>query len=121
MLALRQPIRSLLLAACVLVLAAAAPMAAHAQGKLEAQYTVTLAGIPIGKGNWVIDINDTHYKAAASGITTGLMLEGVERSNSHYKVQTMMVTGATGERQIITSHLPIGRLAEAGRGAGDVA
>jgi hypothetical protein len=57
----------------VLVLAAAAPMAAHAQGKLEAQYTVTLAGIPIGKGNWVIDITDTHYKAAASGITTGLM------------------------------------------------
>lgn len=73
MLALRQPIRCLLLAAGVLVLAAAAPMAAHAQGKLEAQYTVTLAGIPIGKGNWVIDINDTHYKAAASGITTGLM------------------------------------------------
>ena len=57
----------------------------------------------------------------ATGITTGLMLEGVERSNSHYKVQTMMVTGATGERQIITSHLPIARLAEAGRGARDVA
>jgi Protein of unknown function (DUF3108) len=47
--------------------------AADAQGKLEAHYTVTLAGIPIGKGDWIIDISDTHYKAAASGATTGLV------------------------------------------------
>ena len=37
----------------------------------------------------------------ATGITTGLMLEGVERTRTHYKVQTMMITGATGERQIL--------------------
>ena len=42
----------------------------------------------------------------ATGITTGLMLEGVERSRTHYKVQTMMITGATGERQIMTSYHP---------------
>jgi fructose-1,6-bisphosphatase II len=47
----------------------------------------------------------------ATGITTGLMLEGVERSKSHYKVQTMMITGATGERQIMTSFVPTERLA----------
>lgn len=47
----------------------------------------------------------------ATGITTGLMLEGVERSRSHYKVQTMMITGATGERQIMTSYMPIERMA----------
>ncbi len=47
----------------------------------------------------------------ATGITTGLMLEGVERSKSHYKVQTMMITGATGERQIMTSYVPTDRLA----------
>ena len=47
----------------------------------------------------------------ATGITTGLMLEGVERRKSHYKVQTMMITGATGERQILTSYLPKDRLA----------
>ncbi len=47
----------------------------------------------------------------ATGITTGLMLEGVERSKSHYKVQTMMITGATGERQILTSYMPIERMA----------
>jgi fructose-1,6-bisphosphatase II len=46
----------------------------------------------------------------ATGITTGLMVEGVERTATHYKVQTMMVTGATGERQILTSHLPLARL-----------
>jgi fructose-1,6-bisphosphatase II len=47
----------------------------------------------------------------ATGITTGLMLEGVERSKSHYKVQTMMITGANGERQILTTYMPIERLA----------
>jgi len=47
----------------------------------------------------------------ATGITTGLMLEGVERSKTHYKVQTMMITGATGERQIMTSYVPTDRLA----------
>ena len=57
----------------------------------------------------------------ATGITTGLMLDGVERSKTHYKVQTMMVTGATGERQIITSYLPLERLAQASVKTRDVA
>ena len=52
-------------------LAAAAP--ASAQGKLEARYEVTLAGLPIGAGSWMIDISDNHYLAAASGATTGLL------------------------------------------------
>jgi hypothetical protein len=46
---------------------------AHAQGKLDARYVVTLAGVPIGRGVWVIDINDDQYTAAASGKTTGLL------------------------------------------------
>jgi Protein of unknown function (DUF3108) len=54
-------------------LAAALPSAALAQGKLEAHYTVTLAGIPIGKGSWVIEIGNSRYSAAANGVTTGLM------------------------------------------------
>jgi fructose-1,6-bisphosphatase II len=41
------------------------------------------------------------------------MLEGVERTRTHYKVQTMMITGATGERQILTSYTPTERLASA--------
>ena len=50
-----------------------APTPALAQGKLEAHYTASLAGIPIGRGTWVIDIGDTQYKAAASGTTIGLV------------------------------------------------
>jgi hypothetical protein len=46
---------------------------AHGQGKLDASYSVTLGGLPIGRGNWVIDIGDDHFSAAASGATAGLM------------------------------------------------
>ncbi len=46
---------------------------ARAQGKLDARYTATLAGVPIGKGAWVIDVTNDQYTAAASGITTGLL------------------------------------------------
>jgi hypothetical protein len=52
---------------------AAVPVPACAQGKLEARYRVTLAGIQIGKGTWVVEIDDAHYSAATSGTTTGLM------------------------------------------------
>jgi hypothetical protein len=47
--------------------------AACAQGKLDARYTATLAGVPIGKGAWVIEIGDDQFTAAASGMTTGLL------------------------------------------------
>lgn len=67
----------------------------------------------------LIASDDVYF--CATGITTGLMLEGVGRTQTHYKVQTMMVTGATGERQIMTSHLPLGRLAHARGVARDVA
>jgi hypothetical protein len=63
----------MLIAAGALALAAAALTAARAQGKLEVRYEATLAGIPIGKGSWVVEIGDTHYSAAASGVTTGLV------------------------------------------------
>ncbi len=46
---------------------------AGAQSKLEARYTATLSGLPLGKGAWVIDIGDDQYTAAASGLTTGLI------------------------------------------------
>jgi fructose-1,6-bisphosphatase II len=57
----------------------------------------------------IIKSNDVFF--CATGITTGLMLEGVERTKTHYKVQTMMITGATGERQILTTYMPSERLA----------
>lgn len=52
-------------------LLAAAP--ALAQGRLDARYAVTLAGVPIGKGAWVVDIADDQFTAAASGTTAGLL------------------------------------------------
>lgn len=64
-----------LLAGAVVMLAAVlTPVCpAAAQGKLDARYEVTLAGIPVGKGAWVIDISDDQYSAAASGGTSGLL------------------------------------------------
>jgi hypothetical protein len=53
--------------------AAALAGPAQAQGRLDARYTVTLSGVPLGKGAWVIDIADNHFTAAASGATAGLL------------------------------------------------
>jgi hypothetical protein len=50
-----------------------APDGALAQGKLDARYEATLAGIPVGKGAWTIDIGDDQFSAAASGGTAGLL------------------------------------------------
>ena len=61
----------MMIAAAIAALGVAMP--ARAQGKLDARYTVTLSGLPIGKGAWVIDIGDDQFTAAASGTTTGLM------------------------------------------------
>jgi hypothetical protein len=73
-LAVRQNARLSGIAVAAALAACGAPVTACAQGgKLEARYVVTLAGIPIGKGGWSIDIADTHYDASATGMTTGLM------------------------------------------------
>ena len=45
---------------------------ALAQGKLQARYTATLAGIPIGSGSWIVDIGQDRYTAAASGRVGGI-------------------------------------------------
>ncbi|TWC01312.1 uncharacterized protein DUF3108 [Bradyrhizobium macuxiense] len=46
---------------------------ASAQGRLDAQYEATLAGIPVGKGSWTIEIGDDSFSAAAQGGTAGLL------------------------------------------------
>jgi hypothetical protein len=65
--------RALAAAACSIAASVAPGIAAHAQGRLEARYAVTLAGLLIGRGSWVIDITNDQYTAAASGKTTGLL------------------------------------------------
>jgi hypothetical protein len=64
-------IASLLLSGLAIAFTAAAP--AQAQGRLDARYEASLAGIPIGSGSWVVDIGETQYSAAASGATSGLL------------------------------------------------
>jgi hypothetical protein len=74
-------------AACVVMgpMAISAPLApegkaggepAHqvpVQSRLEAEYVVTISGIPVGRGNWAIEISEDQYTAAASGTTTGIV------------------------------------------------
>jgi len=54
-------------------LAFAAPTPSLAQGRLDAQYEATLAGIPVGKGSWTIEITDDQFSASAHGGTAGLL------------------------------------------------
>jgi hypothetical protein len=61
------------LAGSAVAMACLAGGSAGAQGKLDARYTASLAGVPIGKGAWVIEIGDDQFTAAASGMTTGLL------------------------------------------------
>ena len=44
----------------------------RAQGRLEARYSVTIAGLPVGQGVWVADIAGDQYSTAASGRVTGI-------------------------------------------------
>jgi hypothetical protein len=60
-------------AALAVTMADAYESRGFAQGKLDARYTVTLGGLPVGRGSWVIDISDDHFTSAANGATAGLM------------------------------------------------
>lgn len=60
-------------------MAAAAAVAAtwsvpsHAQARVDARFSVTLAGIQIGRGAWILDVSEDAFTTAASGATSGLM------------------------------------------------
>ena len=64
-------------AVCVMTLLGAlasdARHGAAAQGRLDAQYVATVSGVPVGAGNWVVEISANAYTAAASGATAGLL------------------------------------------------
>jgi hypothetical protein len=46
---------------------------AAAQGRLEAEYVATISGVPVGHGNWAVEISDKAYTAIASGSTAGVL------------------------------------------------
>jgi Protein of unknown function (DUF3108) len=58
---------------CAAALFALAPLPAAAQGRLEAHYEASLAGIAVGRGTWGIEIGDDYYSASAQGATAGLL------------------------------------------------
>lgn len=71
MLLFRRSPRWMALAAVCAALAPAG--SAAAQARLDAKYTASLAGLPIGEGSWEIVIGEGDYSATAQGTTTGLM------------------------------------------------
>jgi hypothetical protein len=46
---------------------------ASAQTKLDAAYTATLWGLPVGHISWTVELSDNRFKAAARGAITGLL------------------------------------------------
>src|SRR5260370_11453804 len=69
------------------------PHPASAQGRLDAHYEATLAGIPIGRGVWTIDISDDQFSASVSGGTTGL-LKAIAGGAGTGSAQGRVVNGA---------------------------
>ena len=55
-----------------LLLGLVLPGAAQAQARLDARYVVTLAGITLGEGSWLVDVRDDKFSAEAKGSTSGL-------------------------------------------------
>ncbi len=46
---------------------------AHAEGKLDAQYKITLAGITVGSGTWKLDVGEEAYSGSASAKVAGIL------------------------------------------------
>jgi hypothetical protein len=67
------PVRFILAAVTTaLVLSGGTPAPAQT-GKLQARYTGSLAGIPLGRGTWTVDLAGGQYTASAAGKTTGIL------------------------------------------------
>jgi hypothetical protein len=72
-LSLPRPARAWIAGGCAAVFLMLAPLPAAAQGRLEAHYEASLAGIAVGRGTWGIEISDDYYSASAQGATAGLL------------------------------------------------
>lgn len=59
--------------AIAFALLAADSIPAIANSKVDARYSISLTGIPIGKGALVIEINESGYTASGSATVTGLL------------------------------------------------
>jgi Protein of unknown function (DUF3108) len=73
---------------------------AHAQAKLTAHYTFTLAGITIGQGDWAVEIAKDHYTTKSSGQFSGIwrvLLGGDLSSNTSGSISQNHLVPATYE------------------------
>jgi hypothetical protein len=48
-------------------------ISAYAQGRLEAQYGITMTGVPIGHIAWRVDIGNNFYATSANGKASGVL------------------------------------------------
>ncbi len=79
--------------------------AAQAQGRLDAHYAATLAGVPFGKGAWQIDIREDQFSAVANGATSGLLrvlASGQGQSAAHGSMAGGQPVAGTYASNIVT-------------------
>jgi fructose-1,6-bisphosphatase II len=81
-------------------------------GRLDPQLPTEIAAVRaagLDTGRWfgvdeLVHSDEAYF--CATGITTGLLFEGVERTKDQEKTQTLMIGGPDGERQILTTWHP---------------
>ena len=88
--------------ACAAALFALASQPAAAQGRLEAHYEASLAGISVGRGTWGVEIGDDYYSASAQGATAGL-LKAFSSGSGTGSVQGRIVNGAMVPQSYVAS------------------
>ena len=57
----------------ILILASAGSKSAQAQTKLDAYFTATLLGLPIGHISWTFDLKESRYNSVATGSIAGFL------------------------------------------------
>src|SRR3984893_13674908 len=57
----------------ILVVASPGLKSAHAQAKLEAYYTATLLGLPIGHISWAVELKENRFRSVATGSISGFL------------------------------------------------
>jgi hypothetical protein len=61
------------LGALVCLIVSASAMSAQAQGRLKAQFTISMTGISIGQIVWLVDMGDNRYVTSAHGKASGVL------------------------------------------------
>lgn len=57
----------------ILIVASAGSRSVYARGKLDAYYTATLLGLPIGHISWTVELDDSRFSSVAAGSIAGFL------------------------------------------------